>query len=105
MRVKEEEAQEICEMEKTRRSRDCVPACVREQPRISRRTFYWNHLGIHRGIHRMLNYSPEKQLLASFEDCQRRFRAPKLDALDVCASARIESLHRFGQPGSGRADL
>ena len=46
----------------------------------------------------MLNYSLEKQLLASFEDCQRRFRAPKLGAPDVCPSARIKSLHGLGQP-------
>src|SRR5205823_242753 len=42
----------------------------------------WVFIG---GIPRTLNYSPEKQFLASFEDCQRRFRAPKLGALAMFA--------------------
>ena len=47
-RVKEEEAYKICEMKKARRGRNRVPARVREELRVRRRTFYSDGVGGHR---------------------------------------------------------
>ena len=48
MRIKEEEAHEVCQMKKTGRGRESVPARVREQLRIGTRPFYSDRVGIHR---------------------------------------------------------